>query len=60
MELGFLRRLGHGEYIVALKLWRIGCAAVDYENVRDTIIPTLRRLVEKNFGNIALCRLRQW
>jgi DNA-binding IclR family transcriptional regulator len=47
VELGFLRRISHGEYGVALKLWRIGCAAVDYENVRDAIIPTLRLLVEK-------------
>ena len=46
IELGFLRRISHGEYGVALKLWRIGCAAVNYENVRDTIIPTLRHLVE--------------
>ena len=45
VELGFLRRTNRGEYGVALKLWRIGCTAVDFEHVRDTIIPTLRQLV---------------
>lgn len=47
VELGFLGRTGHGEYGVALKLWRIGCSAVDFEHVRDTIMPTLRRLVAR-------------
>lgn len=47
VELGFLRRAGHGEYCVTLKLWRIGCNAVDYEGVRDNVIPMLQRLVEE-------------
>ena len=45
VELGFLRRTSHGEYGIALKLWRIGCAAVDFEHVRDAIIPTLQQVV---------------
>ena len=45
VELGFLRRTSHGEYGIALKLWRIGCAAVDFEHVRDAIIPTLQHVV---------------
>lgn len=47
VELDFLRRTGHGEYCVTLKLWRIGCNAVDYESVRDNVIPTLQRLVKE-------------
>lgn len=47
IDLGFLQRTAHGEYGVTLKLWRIGCAAVDYDNVRESIIPTLRELVQK-------------
>lgn len=53
IDLGFLQRTAHGEYGVTLKLWRIGCAAVDYDNVRESIIPTLRRLVQKT-GETAL------
>ena len=45
VELGFLRRTSHGKYGIALKLWRIGCAAVDFEHVRDAIIPTLQQVV---------------
>ena len=45
VELGFLRRTSRGEYGIALKLWRIGCAAVDFEQVRDAIIPTLQQVV---------------
>ena len=45
IELDFLRRTSHGEYGIALKLWRIGCAAVDFEHVRDAIIPTLQQVV---------------
>ncbi len=43
---GFVRRTAHGEYAVSLKLWRIGCNAVDSEAVRDEVIPLLRNLVE--------------
>ena len=46
VELGFLRRTSHGRYAIALKLWRIGCAAVDFEHVRDAIIPTLQKVVD--------------
>ena len=46
VELGFLRRTSHGQYGIALKLWRIGCAAVDFEHVRDAIIPTLQKVVD--------------
>lgn len=42
---GFLRRIAHGEYAVSLKMWRIGCNAVDSEAVRDEVIPILRDLV---------------
>ena len=47
VDLGFLRRTGHGEYGIALKLWRIGCAAVDFEHVHDAIVPILRDVVAK-------------
>lgn len=47
VEFEFLRRTDHGEYGIALKLWRIGCAAADYGNLHETILPTLRHLVEK-------------
>jgi DNA-binding IclR family transcriptional regulator len=47
VEVEFLRRIDHGEYGIALKLWRIGCAAVDFGNLHETILPTLRHLVEE-------------
>jgi DNA-binding IclR family transcriptional regulator len=47
IEFGFLRRTDRGEYGIALKLWRIGCTALDYENLHETIVPTLRHLVEE-------------
>ena len=53
IDLGFLQRTAHGEYGVTLKLWRIGCAAVDYNNVRDNIYPTLQQLVQQT-GETAL------
>lgn len=46
IEFGFLRRTDRGQYGIALKLWRIGCTALDYANLHETIIPTLRHLVE--------------
>jgi IclR family transcriptional regulator, KDG regulon repressor len=47
IEFGFLRRIDHGEYGIALKLWRIGCTAMDYENLHEAIIPALRHLAEE-------------
>lgn len=44
---GFLRRTAHGEYAVSLKLWRIGCSALDSGAVRDEVLPLLRELVER-------------
>ena len=36
---GFVRRTAHGEYALGLKMWRIGCNAVNSETVRDEVIP---------------------
>ena len=44
---GFVRRTAHGEYALGLKMWRIGCNAVNSETVRDEVIPILRDLVER-------------
>lgn len=44
---GFLRRTSHGEYAVSLKMWQIGCNALDSEAIRDEVIPLLRELVER-------------
>lgn len=44
VDLGYLKRTQHGAYSVTLKLWRIGCGAVNYEGVRDEIVPILRAL----------------
>src|SRR5579872_3451758 len=44
---GFLRRTAHGEYAVSLKMWRIGCNALDSGAIRDEVLPLLRRLVER-------------
>jgi len=46
IDFKFLRRTGHGEYAAALKLWRIGCTAIDYETLRANILPVLQRLVK--------------
>jgi len=45
VDLGFLRRTEHGRYAVTLKVWRLGCSAVDYDGVREHVIPVLRDLV---------------
>jgi IclR family KDG regulon transcriptional repressor len=52
---GFVRRTAHGEYAVSLKLWRIGCNAVNSENVRDEVIPVLRGLVERTGETTHYC-----
>lgn len=44
---GFVRRTAHGEYAVGLKMWRIGCNAVNSDAVRDQVMPLLRDLVER-------------
>lgn len=43
----FLRRTSHGHYAIAIKVWRIGCSAVSYEDVRKDVIPALQRLVDE-------------
>lgn len=50
---GYLDRPAHGRYRPALKLWKIGCRAVDFENVRSTVIPALQRLAA-NTGETSL------
>lgn len=47
IEHGFLRRTAHGEYAVSLKMWQIGCNALDSEAIRDEVIPLLRDLVDR-------------
>jgi IclR family KDG regulon transcriptional repressor len=42
---GFVRRTAHGEYAVSLKLWQIGCNALDSEAIRDEVMPLLNDLV---------------
>ena len=44
---GFLRRTAHGEYAPSLKVWRIGCGALDSGAIRDEVLPLLRNLVER-------------
>jgi IclR family KDG regulon transcriptional repressor len=44
---GYLERSAHGRYRAALKLWRLGCGAVGYEDVREHVLPVLRGLVER-------------
>lgn len=45
VEEGYLERPAQGHYRGALKLWRLGCGAVDYANVREHVLPQLRQLV---------------
>jgi IclR family transcriptional regulator, KDG regulon repressor len=47
IEQGFLRRTAHGEYSVSLKMWQIGCNALDSEAIRDEVVPLLRELVAR-------------
>ena len=44
---GFLRRTAHGEYAVSLKMWQIGCNALNPEAIRDEVIPLLHQLVDR-------------
>jgi IclR family KDG regulon transcriptional repressor len=45
IDSGFLRRAERGEYGIGLKLWRIGCTALDYESLHEFVVPALRTLV---------------
>jgi IclR family transcriptional regulator, KDG regulon repressor len=54
IELGFLQRTRHGQYAVSLKMWRIGCGAVEQHSVREAVVPALQRIV-KHTGETALC-----
>ncbi len=47
VEHGFLQRIHHGQYAIGMKLWGIGCSAIDIDNVRDFIINIMRRLTEE-------------
>ncbi|MGH7715599.1 MAG: IclR family transcriptional regulator [Vulcanimicrobiaceae bacterium] len=47
VEQGFVRRTAHGGYTVALKMWRIGCNAVQFEQVHDQVMPIMRSLVDR-------------
>lgn len=43
----YLDRPAHGRYRPALKLWRLGCRAIDFESVQREVVPTLRKLVKE-------------
>ena len=53
IDLGFLQRTKHGRYAVSIKMWRIGCGAVERESIRDAVVPALQAIVEKT-GETAL------
>ncbi len=53
IDLGFLQRTRHGRYAVSLKMWRIGCGAVEQESMHDAVMPALRTIVERT-GETAL------
>jgi DNA-binding IclR family transcriptional regulator len=42
---GYLDRPSHGNYRPGLKLWRLGCQAIDYDYVRANVLDLLRDLV---------------
>lgn len=46
IDLGFLQRTRHGRYAVSLKMWRIGCSAVEQESIHDAVMLALRAIVE--------------
>lgn len=50
---GYLERTGHGRYRVTMKLWRIGCGAVNHENIHDRVLPGLQALAKRS-GETAL------
>ena len=47
MDHGLPQRIHHGQYAIGMKLWGIGCTAIDIDNVRDFIIKTMRQLTEE-------------
>jgi len=47
VETGFLERTSRGRYSVTLKLWRIGCSVVQYDFVRQRIVPLLGDLMRQ-------------
>jgi len=53
IDLGFLQRTRHGRYAVSLKMWRIGCGAVEQDSIHDAVMPALRTIVERT-GETAL------
>lgn len=44
---GFLERPSRNNYRPALKMWRLGCKAVDYDDVRLQVLPLLQELVSE-------------
>ena len=47
VEEGFLERPGQNRYRPALKLWEMGCSAVRWDDVREVVYPSLKRLVSE-------------
>lgn len=54
IDLGFLQRTRHGHYAVSMKMWRIGCGAVEQHSIRDGVLPALQRIVGET-SETALC-----
>jgi len=50
VEHGFLERVHHGEYGIGMKMWRIGCTAIDMQRIRESIIPILTTLAKETGG----------
>lgn len=53
IDLGFLQRTRHGRYAVSLKMWRIGCGAVEQDSIHDAVMAALRTIVDRT-GETAL------
>ncbi len=43
---GFIARAAPNRYEPALKLWELGCLAVDWDDTRDVVPPVLKQLVQ--------------
>ncbi|MGF7163157.1 DNA-binding IclR family transcriptional regulator [Rhodoligotrophos appendicifer] len=41
---GFARRVGPGEYSVTVKLWRLGCQAINETDLKALILPAIRKM----------------
>ena len=50
VEQGYLERVCHGQYSIGMKMWRIGCTAIDMQRIRDSLIPVLTHLAEETGG----------